>query len=59
MHRVLLTSLAALVLAGCSSTPVDTGTAKPVPAERLFAYQTKVPGGATLFVSRDNGFWAS
>ena len=59
MHRVLLTSMAALVLAGCSSTPVDTGTAKPVPAERLFAYQASVPGGSTLVVSRDNGFWAS
>jgi hypothetical protein len=25
----------------------------------VYAYQTETPGGATLVVSRDNGFWAS
>jgi len=58
MHRILLTA-AVVVLAGCTSTPVDTGSAKRVPAERVYAYQTAVPGGATLVISRDNGFWAS
>ena len=58
MHRILL-SAAAVLLAGCSSTPVEQGSAKRVPADRIYAYQAAVPGGATLVVSRDNGFWAS
>lgn len=62
MHRILLataTATAIVTLAGCTSTPVETGSAKRVPAERVYAYQTAVPGGATLVISRDNGFWAS
>nr|WP_315416322.1 hypothetical protein [uncultured Pseudomonas sp.] len=58
MHRILL-SAAIIVLAGCSSTPVESGSAKRVPADRVYANQAAVPGGATLVVSRDNGFWAS
>src|SRR5450830_399482 len=58
MHRILL-SAAIVVLAGCSSTPVEPGSAKRVPADRVYANQAAVPGGATLVVSRDNGIWAS
>ncbi|WP_122415960.1 hypothetical protein [Pseudomonas viridiflava] len=58
MHRILLTA-AAVLLVGCSSTPVEPGSAKHAPADRVYAYQAAVPGGATLVVSRDNGFWAS
>lgn len=59
MHRILLAAVAAALIAGCSSTPVDPGSAKRVPADRAFAYQADIPGGATLVISRDNGFWAS
>ncbi|PMY44577.1 MULTISPECIES: hypothetical protein [Pseudomonas] len=59
MHRILLTAAAIALIAGCSSTPVEPGSAKRVPADRIYAYQTEVAGGATLVISRDNGFWAS
>lgn len=62
MQRIFLTLIAAgtvSFLAGCSSTPVDSNSAKRVPADRTFAFQQDVPGGAVLVVSRDNGFWAS
>lgn len=59
MHRILLAAVTAALIAGCSSTPVDPGSAKRVPTDRTFAYQAGIPGGATLVISRDNGFWAS
>ncbi|WP_122864369.1 hypothetical protein [Pseudomonas viridiflava] len=59
MHRVLLATVIVVSIAGCSSTPVDSDSAKRVPADRTFAYQSIVPSGATLIISRDNGFWAS
>lgn len=59
MHRVLLATAIAVSIVGCSSTPVESGSAKRVPADRTFAYQASIPGGATLVISRDNGFWAS
>ncbi len=59
MHRILLATVIAVSIAGCSSTPVDSGSAKRVPADRTLAYQASVPSGATLVINRDNGFWAS
>ncbi|WP_032699236.1 hypothetical protein [Pseudomonas syringae] len=59
MHRVLLATAIAVSIVGCSSTPVESGSAKRVPADRTFAYQASVPSGAILIISRDNGFWAS
>lgn len=59
MYRIAGALAVLSVIAGCSSTPVDRASAKVVPADRTFAYQTDVPGGAKLVVSRDNGFWAS
>lgn len=59
MHRILLASLLASLLAGCSSTPVDPARAAQVPQSRTYALQERVPGGATIVISRDNGFWAS
>ncbi|AZE37707.1 hypothetical protein C4K06_4692 [Pseudomonas chlororaphis subsp. aureofaciens] len=59
MHRILLTTAAIALIAGCSSTPVEPGSAKRVPTDRIYAYQTEVADGTTLIISRDNGFWAS
>ncbi|UWF49677.1 hypothetical protein NYP20_01555 [Pseudomonas sp. N3-W] len=62
MQRIILSLIAAgaaSILVGCSSTPVDSSSAKQVPTDRTFAFQQDVPGGAMLVVSRDNGFWAS
>lgn len=59
MHRTFLTITAAIVLTGCSSTPVNQASAKKVPASRTFAFQADVSGGAKLVVSRDKEFWAS
>ncbi|MNJ29122.1 hypothetical protein D3C77_236810 [compost metagenome] len=59
MLRTLLASTSIVLLSGCSSTPVEPGSAKNVTADRIYAYQAAIPGGATLIVSRDNGFWAS
>lgn len=59
MHRNLPATAVIVLIAGCSSTPVDSVSAKRVPTDRVYAYQTETPGGATLVVSRDNGFWAS
>jgi hypothetical protein len=59
MHRILLSAAVGFALAGCSSAPVASGLAARVPADRTFANQVNVPGGATLVVTRDNGFWAS
>jgi len=59
MYRIAVVIAVFSLVAGCSSTPVDRASAKVVPADRTFAYQVDVPGGAKLVVSRDNGFWAS
>lgn len=59
MYRIAVAVTLTALLSGCSSTPVDQSTAKKVPASRTLAYQASVPGGATLVISRDNGFWAS
>ncbi|MBV4544667.1 hypothetical protein [Pseudomonas triticicola] len=59
MHRIFPAVAVIALIAGCSSTPVDPGSAKRVTADRVYAYQTATPGDATLVVSRDKGFWAS
>ena len=59
MHRILLAAVTAAFIAGCSSTPVDPASSQRVPSDRTFAFQAGIPGGATLVISRDNGFWAS
>lgn len=62
MHRILpaaIIAIIAILLAGCSSTPVEPGSAKKVPTDRIFGLQSAVSGGSTLAVSRDDGFWSS
>jgi hypothetical protein len=44
-----------LVLAGCSSTSADRDKVKPVPADRLLAYQAPVDNAGEIVVNRDVG----
>lgn len=48
---------AALLLAACSTSPVATGDATPVPAERVLNKQLtrRAPGAVEVFVKRDSG----
>jgi len=57
--RKLLGAVLLVLLAGCSTTPIPSESADPVPAERLYANQQKSDGDATLVVTRDNGFVGS
>ena len=51
--------LAVALLSGCSTSPVPSGEAAPVPASRLFSHQKPGPELATLIVTRDKGFVGS
>ncbi|EPF66313.1 hypothetical protein [Pseudomonas syringae] len=42
--RMLIGTLSLALLAGCSSAPISVGQAEPVPADELYAYQTKPAG---------------
>lgn len=55
MCRSMLLLLPLLALAGCSSTPAPPESLKPVPSDRLFAFQQPVSGGGTITVNRDLG----
>lgn len=45
------------LISGCATTPVPLTSAKPVPANRLLAFQAPVDGKtATIAVVRDEGF---
>ncbi|QSI76821.1 hypothetical protein [Niveibacterium microcysteis] len=52
-----------IALSGCAGTfstnPVQVRSAKPVPAERLLAFQEVVDGTVKVTVTRDSGFLAS
>lgn len=45
MQRTLFTA-AIVMMTGCSSTSVEPASAKRVTANRVYAYQVAVPGGA-------------
>jgi hypothetical protein len=53
--RSILLVLPLLALVGCSSTAVSPENLKPVPSDRLLAFQQPVTGGGTITVNRDHG----
>ncbi|WP_122439767.1 hypothetical protein [Pseudomonas viridiflava] len=58
--RNLIGALAVAMLAGCSSSPMSVGQAEPVPADELYAYQSKPSGeSGKVTVLRDQGFVGS
>ena len=58
--RRLRAGLAALLLAGCATTPTAPSRATPVPRDRLLAFQdTTQERNATLVVTRDSGILGS
>jgi len=55
MMKKLLISVLALGLAGCSTTPTPSDSAKPVPHDRIL---WKSQGDAKLTITRDKGWFA-
>lgn len=51
--------LLAAAFAGCATTPIPADSAKPVPPERLLAFQAGIADGGTLVVTRDVGYLGS
>jgi hypothetical protein len=50
----------AMLTAGCTTTPVPSSSAKPIPMERVYSVQSTKPeqGHALLVVTRDKGWKA-
>ena len=60
MRLIGLLVISSIILAGCSTSPIPSDQASPVPASRLTAFQSKPAGQfGTLIVTRDNGFIGS
>lgn len=60
MRIIGLLSFFSALLAGCSTSPISSNQADPVPANRLTAFQNKPAGQyGTLIVTRDSGFTGS
>ena len=60
MRNIVVLAFFSLLLGGCSTTPIPSDQAKPVPASRLAAFQTKLDSqSGTLVVTRDSGFSGS
>src|SRR5471032_1498791 len=53
--RLIALVVPLLVLVGCSSTSADRDKVKPVPADRLLAYQAPVDNAGEIVVNRDVG----
>lgn len=57
MKRLALFCLISVWVSGCATSPVALTDAKPVPADRIYAYRQPVNGASgTLVVVRDEGF---
>ncbi|HKY00177.1 MAG TPA: hypothetical protein VJL86_10700 [Steroidobacteraceae bacterium] len=50
----------AMLAAGCTTTPVPSSSAKPIPIDRVYSVQSTTPeeGRALLVVTRDKGWKA-
>ncbi|WP_312963906.1 hypothetical protein [Stutzerimonas nitrititolerans] len=60
MRALILLSI--LVLAGCSTSPVSEGEAKPIPRDRIYASDIVGPaagGRAEVVFLRDSGYFGS
>ena len=59
MHRYCLIA-GILLTAGCTTTPVPSSSAKPIPVDRVYSVQSTTPeeGRALLVVTRDKGWKA-
>ncbi|WP_397448363.1 3-isopropylmalate dehydratase [Pseudomonas sp. NA-150] len=53
--RLICLAIPLLALAGCSSIQADSENVKPVPADRLLAFQEPLQGGGEIVVNRDIG----
>lgn len=56
MLRTALAGSLLALLTACASTPVPLSEAKPVPADRLFAFQSKTDSASRAIVTRDTSF---
>lgn len=58
--RKILTAMALVMLAGCASSAIPVGDAAPVPADELYAFQSKPSGkSGKVTVVRDSGMVGS
>ncbi|EIT67610.1 MULTISPECIES: hypothetical protein [Hydrocarboniphaga] len=55
MKNPIALACAAALLGACASAPQQPLNARPVPADRLLAYQDPIEGGATLVLVRQPG----
>lgn len=56
MKRLMLFFATAVLITGCATHPVAPADAKPVPADRVFAYQpTGDANSSTITIARDEG----
>ncbi|MHC8395372.1 hypothetical protein ACYZT8_17200 [Pseudomonas sp. LB3P93] len=60
MRRMIATAALLLALGGCATSPMQVSEARPVPADKMYAFKsqgTKDPGRLTVL--RDDGFVGS
>lgn len=57
MFRIIIIAALCSLATGCATSPVASSQAKPVPAQRIFAFQDKTSKStASIIVTRDSGF---